>query len=630
MSVIFRGKGHPDESGFRFRVMSTFSGIGAASISWDSDFYEFVAYAEPSAFPAHVLHYRRGAGRAKYMLDPEQAGLSKGDREQRQFDLKHMVHVPQAGIINFGDITQITDDDLAALGKVHVLEGGSPCQAFSIAGKRKGLNDPRGNVLLSFCQLVERMRKINDLEFVVWENVQGVLSEKTNGFGCLLASLAGETGGPLERPGKRWSNAGRVFGPQKREVAWRTVDAVHWGIPQRRKRVFVVANIGGTFRGIGVPDQILFESEGSFWNLREGLKTRQAVVSTYRRGDSLEYRSAEKRIRDPEVIARLDAEASRDWIGMGLSTQGTTFALDMKSQPSASEQAYALTAANQVNPQAVAYALADDYAPKASRDTAFALMAGSPTGGGHKQMVIHPRVAGTLCGGGAGTQRPAGNAAETDFVVVTKPVTKISPIVVGTQTAGTLYAREAQPAGISSEQNFLVITKETEDEAPEQWTVRRFTPLECERLQGFPDYWTDVPFCGELVTDGHRYKAIGNSMPCPVMAFIGHTLEVHMGMQHVTEANPDIFRKKRGRPATGERAMSAKERQRRRRERLRAENGLPAGRKPALDQNAKIGLLAHVQELRRLIDAPSLDVLVRLDILEDAIDKLASVPVAQS
>ncbi len=623
MSVIFRGKDPRSERECRFRVMSTFSGIGAASISWDSDFYEFVAYAEPSAFPAHVLHYRRGAGRAKYMLDPEQAGISKGERRQRRFDLKHMIHVPEAGIVNFGDITQITDDDLAALGKIHVLEGGSPCQAFSIAGKRKGLKDPRGNVLLAFCQLVERMRKINDLEFVVWENVQGVLNETTNGFGCLLASLAGEAGGRMERPRGKWSSAGRVFGRQKRQVAWRTVDAVHWGIPQRRKRVFVVANIGGTYRGFGIPDQILFEPEGSFWHPQQGLKTRQAVCSTYRRGDRLDYRSAEERLRDPAVIARLDAEASRDWIGTGLAARSAPFAIDMKSQPAASGQAYALTAQNVGNPQAVAYALADDFAPKAAKGSAFALMAGSPTGGGHKQMVIHPHNAGTLCGSGAGTERPAGNAAETDFVVVTKSVTKTAPIILGTHIAGALYARDAQPAGVSSEQNFLVITKDAADEPPEQWTVRRFTPLECERLQGFPDHWTDVPFRGELVADGHRYKAIGNSMPCPVMAFIGKTLEAHMWMQHEVEANPAFLRRKRGRPTKGEHAMSAAERQKRRRERVRAESGLlPINRKPPLDYYTKLDLLSRVQDLRRLIGVHSPEVVEGLDLLENAIDKL--------
>ncbi|TPK65518.1 DNA cytosine methyltransferase [Mesorhizobium sp. B2-4-19] len=623
MSVIFRNRVCPDEEGFRYRVMSTFSGIGAASISWDSNLFEFVAYAEPAAFPAHVLHYRRGAGRPRYMPDPEQAGLSEPEREQRLFDVKNVVDLPETGTVNWGDITQITDDDLATLGKVHVLEGGSPCQAFSFAGKRRGLNDHRGNVLLAFCLLAERMRKINELEFVVWENVHGVFKDDTNGFGCLLASLAGETGGPLEPPGKRWSNAGRVFGRQKRQVAWRTVDAVHWGIPQRRKRVFLVANIGGTHKGFGIPDQILFEPESSLWHPKQGLKTRQAVCSTYRRGDRLEYRSAERRLRDSKVIARLDAEASKDWIGKGLP-ENAAFALDMKSQPAASGQAYALTARNESNPQVVAYALADDYAPKASKDTAFALMAGSPTGGGHRQMivqkVVHPREAGS----GAGTEGTAGNAAETDSAAVTEPVTKTSPIIVGVQNSGTLYARGAQPAGVSSEQNFLVITKDEEDTPPEQWTVRRFTPLECERLQAFPDYWTDVPFRGELVADGHRYKAIGNSMPCPVMSFIGDALHAHMDMMHTVQYDPDVLRRKRGRPTKGQRAMTATERQRRRREQLRGQDEGSTVRKPPLDYHTKMGLLSHVADLRELIGRPSVDVEFRLAILADAIDKLGA------
>lgn len=596
--------------------MSTFSGIGAASISWNPGIYEFVAYAEPAAFPAHVLHYRRGAGRPRYMPNPEEPGISEKERKRRRFNIKNVPHLPETGTVNFGDITQITDDDLRTLGTVHVLEGGSPCQAFSVAGARKGLEDPRGNLMLTFCQLAERMREINGLEFVVWENVHGVLSEdKTNAFGCLLASLAGETGGALEPPGEGWSNAGRVFGPGKREVAWRTVEASYWGIPQRRKRVFVVANIGGTIRRFGAPDEVLFEFGGSHWNLKKGLETRQAVVSTYRRGDRLEYRSAKERLQDPEVIARLDAEASREWIGAGLAGRGASFAIDMKSQPYASEHAYALTARNAGNPQAVTYALADDYDPKASKDKAFALMAGSPTGGGHKQMVVHQRSAGIRRASGADTGQPAGNAAETDLAIVRDSATRSAPIVLGVQVSGTLNAREGRPKGVSSEYNFVMITAESQEASPEDWIVRHFTPLECERLQGFPDYWTDVPFRGKLVADGHRYGAIGNSMPCPVMAFIGDHLEMEMYFLGSAKADPESLRRKRGRPSKGTRAMTAAERQRRHRERLHLEAGLPAAPNK-LDHETALELLGQTQELRRLLGTPSLEILERLDILE--------------
>lgn len=559
----------------RFRVMSTFSGIGAASISWNSGEFEFVAYAEIEAFPCHVLHYRCGATRPKYLPDPLEMGISKKERTARASRVKNVANLPEAGLPNFGDITQITDDDLRALGQVDILEGGSPCQAFSVAGKRQGLNDARGNLMLAFCELAERMREINGLKFVVWENVHGVLSDETNGFGCLLRELAGETGEPLQgrvtKTGRKWTNAGRVYGPHGRQVAWRTVEAALWGIPQRRKRVFVVANLGTPTHGFGNADAILFESEGSGWNLEKGLAARQVVCATYRGPEGYQYRSADERFRDPEVRARLDAEASDAWIGIGPDEE-SPYALDMKSQPAASRNSPALTASNGSNPPAVAYALADDYVPKVAKDTAFALLAGSPSGGGHKQMVVHPKTAGTLCASGAGTTRPAGMASETDFIVVTKPC-EDRQVILSPRVSGTLYGREAQPAGVSSEHNFLVITKKEQEDDPRNWVVRRFTPLECERLQGFPDYWTDVPYKGKLVTDGHRYKAIGNSMPCPVMAFIGHFLQFEMWLGWYV----DDFREKRGKrkrkrgrpPVNGVSAMSATERQRRRRERLR-------------------------------------------------------------
>src|SRR5690606_11505752 len=112
-------------------------------------------------------HYRRGASRPKYLLDPFEQGILKSEKAARMACPRNVAELPEDGIPNFGDITQITDDDLRRLGEVDVLEGGSPCQAFSVAGARKGLENPRGNLLLAFCRLAERMRDINGLEFVV-------------------------------------------------------------------------------------------------------------------------------------------------------------------------------------------------------------------------------------------------------------------------------------------------------------------------------------------------------------------------------------------------------------------------------------------------------------------------------
>ncbi len=156
----------------------------------------------------------------------------------------------------------------------------------------------------------------------------------------------------------------------------------------------------------------------------------------------------------------------------------------MKSQPYASHTAYALTAKNEGNPPAVVYALSDDYSPKVSNKAAFTLMAGSRSGGGHKQMVVHPQTVGTLCASGAGTARSAGMASELDFVVITKAVAHQVPL----QPSPSPVSKVSPANRINHIQQLTIDppTAETAtDHFAENWVVRRFTPLECERLQGF-------------------------------------------------------------------------------------------------------------------------------------------------
>lgn len=125
-----------------------------------------------------------------------------------------------------------------------MLVGGTPCQAFSIAGRREGLEDARGNLTLTFCEIADAIDEVRHEQgkqpaIIFWENVPGVLSDKTNAFGCFLAELAGEEE-PFVPPTK-WTKSGIVVGP-KRTIAWRTLDAQHFGLAQRRQRVFVVAS----------------------------------------------------------------------------------------------------------------------------------------------------------------------------------------------------------------------------------------------------------------------------------------------------------------------------------------------------------------------------------------------------
>jgi DNA (cytosine-5)-methyltransferase 1 len=208
-----------------FDYLSVCSGIESVSVAWD-DLARPVAFAEIDPFAAAVLAHR-------------------------------FPRVP-----NVGDMTtvpaRVRSGEIAAPA---VVVGGTPCQAFSIAGKRASLDDARGQLSLSFVEVanaVDAARFIRGQRAcsVIWENVPGCLSTDDNAFGCLLGALAGEDV-PLVPAGAKWSHAGYVHGPQ-RTVAWRVMDAEYFGVPQRRPRVFVV---GSAATGTN-PLAVLFDGEG--------------------------------------------------------------------------------------------------------------------------------------------------------------------------------------------------------------------------------------------------------------------------------------------------------------------------------------------------------------------------------
>jgi len=192
------------------RYISVCSGVEAASLAWEPLGWSPLAFAEVEKFPSAVLAHR-------------------------------WPDVP-----NLGDMTAWRSWPAEMLAAADVLVGGTPCQAFSVAGRRGSLSDERGNLSLQF---VELANAIDDLRraverrpsTVVWENVPGVFSTDDNAFGCFLGAMAG-CGEPLVPPrGLRWQRAGVVDGPRRR-LAWRVLDSQHFGVPQRRKRVFVVAH----------------------------------------------------------------------------------------------------------------------------------------------------------------------------------------------------------------------------------------------------------------------------------------------------------------------------------------------------------------------------------------------------
>jgi len=205
---------------------SVCSGIEAASVAWETLGWRAVWLAEIESFPSSVLAHR-------------------------------YPHVP-----NLGDMTAIAARVLKGeVAAPDVLVGGTPCQAFSVAGLRAGLDDERGQLTLRFMELANAIDTVRIAAgksacIIVWENVPGVLSDKTNAFGCFLAGLAGEDD-ELRPAGKKWTNAGAVYGPE-RAIAWRILDAQYFGVAQRRRRVFLVASARDGFD----PCEILFEREG--------------------------------------------------------------------------------------------------------------------------------------------------------------------------------------------------------------------------------------------------------------------------------------------------------------------------------------------------------------------------------
>jgi DNA (cytosine-5)-methyltransferase 1 len=207
------------------RYLSVCSGIEAASVAWEPLGWQPLAFAEVAKFPRRVLAHR----------------------------------FPQVPL--HGDFTVLRDEPWIA--GADLLVGGTPCQAFSVAGLRGSLSDARGNLTIEFVRLADAIDDFRcdhgrEPAWILWENVPGVLNTADNAFGALLGGLAGSDAA-IEHAGG-WPSAGVVAGP-RRVVAWRTLDAQYFGVAQRRRRVFVLALAGAG--GWAAADALLPIAEGS-------------------------------------------------------------------------------------------------------------------------------------------------------------------------------------------------------------------------------------------------------------------------------------------------------------------------------------------------------------------------------
>lgn len=377
-----------------------------------------------------------------------------------------------------------------------MLCGGTPCQAFSIAGLRNSLDDERGNLSLIFCETADEIDKRRAADgllpaVILWENVPGVLSTADNAFGCFLAGLAGEDD-PIEPPGAKWSNAGCVYGP-KRTVAWRVFDAQYFGVAQRRRRVFVVASAREGFD----PAAILFEFDGV---RRDSAPSRETgenatgslAASSGRRGG----------VDDPEQGTMIPiAPALRQWLnagGMGRQDWETeTMVVD--TAPAA------LSVALRGREGGATAELGDEVAGTLR----------ASTGGGDKAHVLAPiafdsrqdTVSSIEVFGALSSSSPQAQAvASMAFAQNTRDEVRL--VGGDGEISGALAAQPGM--------------KQTTYVAPGGMAVRRLMPVECLRLQGYPDdFFTGVLHRGKPLADGPMYKMIGNSWAVPNIVWIG-------------------------------------------------------------------------------------------------------------
>lgn len=429
------------------RYGSVCSGIEAASVAWHPLGWRASFLSEIEAFPRAVLAH----------------------------------HYPDTPL--HGDFTTIA---AGQYDPIDLLVGGTPCQSFSIAGLRGGLDDDRGNLALEYLRLADRLRP----RWLVWENVPGVLS--SNGgrdFGAIL-------GGMVE--------LGYGF-------AYRVLDAQFFGVAQRRRRVFVVGHLGDWRRAAAV----LFERHslsGHPAPRREAGKTAPTIPSRSSAGGGrgtdfdcdgglISSTGHTAHCLNAGGMGRQDYEtetliahtlkgevfaASENGTGRGTPIVPVAFRTTGNDGAyETGDQIGALTTSTDPNAQIIAFS-AKDHGADAMSDLSPTLRAGGHSKS-HANAGVMPAVAFALRG------REGGAMPEVE---------------------GEGYRIGALRAASGGSSRDYVATA----------AVRRLTPRECERLQGFPDDYTLIPYRKGMAADGPRYKALGNSMAVPVMAWIGRRI----------------------------------------------------------------------------------------------------------
>lgn len=519
------------------RYGSVCSGVEAATMAWHPLGWKAQWFSEIEPFPSAVLQH-------------------------------HYPEVP-----NLGDMTLIHSNPIFNETTIDVLVGGTPCQSFSVAGLRKGMEDPRGNLALEFCRIANKAKP----QWIVWENVPGVLS--SNG-GKDFASLLGALG-----------ELGYGF-------AYRILDAQHFGVPQRRRRIFVVGYLGDWRPAAAV----LFESESLCRHIAESRGKREKITRSIEGGPATYRKSSRATTKDGlETWVEDDVSNTLNCFDVG-DVRSTVSVVEPDSWRDGGQTAASLTTRchDQYMPDKGHFSAViqkdvyenhpNDSRVKEMGETSSTVTSRWGTGGGNTPIVSETtalcfKIRGGVAensgkqGGVPGKSAGKGylGSEEKAFTIATSPDqwlfedkktivldrasfnqgqnAQYEPKIEESETSPTLVAKGPHavfPVAVDmynmsvNDRTSQTISSSASDinhtgDTIQNSGVRRLTPVECERLQGFPDNFSNIPYRKkEESPDGPRYKAMGNSMAVPVMAWIGGRIQE---VQNIINEQNDVNKK---------------------------------------------------------------------------------------
>jgi DNA (cytosine-5)-methyltransferase 1 len=520
------------------KYISICSGIEAASVAFHGFGWTPLAFSEIEAFPSAVLAH-------------------------------HWPHVP-----NLGDMTKFAEWPEDILAECDLLVGGPPCQAFSVAGLRKSLDDDRGNITLAYVRLLNHIDEVRKRHgrppaIAVYENVPGLLSTKDNAFGCLIGALAGCDEAPETETGK-WPKAGYVCG-ETRRVGYRVIDAQFFGVAQRRRRIFLVAVPCELVERVGeriCPSEILSLRESLLGNPPSRDQSRQgATASTETSAGSSVF---------PCIDANVDAKWGSDqWVegGYSILEQPAPVMLSASDQAGAERLVESAGTLNCNHGQRGGWVAPLAFKPGQSEaaggtftteeftptlqaqnngSTAVPAVAFKPSHFTRGNPIIPMSAVGFNWqnGGGYGkandglgiTEEGTGplQRCNTPAVAFTQNTRDEVRHVNGDgQIVGALSAesgmhqtnyiafKESQSGCRQSDVHATIDANKgsrSQEGVLSAMHVRRLTPKECEYLQGFPADHTNVTFRKKPAADGPRYRALGNSMAVPCMVWLGYRI----------------------------------------------------------------------------------------------------------